>query len=59
MNEIVSIRRATDESAVVQALADVLLDCVEGGAFMHPLPRPKAIGFWQVVLASAARSAVS
>jgi hypothetical protein len=33
MNEIVSIRRATDESAVVQALADVLLDCVEGGRF--------------------------
>jgi GNAT superfamily N-acetyltransferase len=57
MNEIVSIRRATDESAVVQALADVLLDC-EGGAsvsFMHPLPRAKAIGFWQGILASAAR----
>jgi GNAT superfamily N-acetyltransferase len=58
MNEIVSIRRATDEPAVVHALADVLLDCVEGGAsvsFMHPLPRAKAIGFWQGMLASAAR----
>jgi GNAT superfamily N-acetyltransferase len=58
MNEIVHVRRATHESADVQALADVLLDCVEGGAsvsFMHPLPRAKAIGFWQGVLASAAR----
>jgi GNAT superfamily N-acetyltransferase len=58
MNEIVHVRRATHESADVQALADVLLDCVEGGAsvsFMHPIPRTKAIGFWQGVLASAAR----
>ena len=58
MNEIVHVRRATHESADVQALADLLLDCVEGGAsvsFMHPLPRAKAIGFWQGVLASAAR----
>jgi GNAT superfamily N-acetyltransferase len=58
MNAIVHVRRATHESADVQALADVLLDCVEGGAsvsFMHPLPRAKAIGFWQAALASAAR----
>jgi GNAT superfamily N-acetyltransferase len=58
MNDSVRIRRATDEPADVHALADVLLDCVEGGAsvsFMHPLPRAKAIGFWQDVLASAAR----
>src|SRR5438105_3162621 len=41
-----------------EALADVLLDCVEGGAsvgFMHPLPRDKAVAFWQSILASAAR----
>ena len=52
------IRRATSEPAVVEALADVLLDCVEGGAsvgFMHPLPRAKALAFWQNVLASADR----
>jgi GNAT superfamily N-acetyltransferase len=31
-------------------LADVLIDCVEGGAsvsFMHPLSREKAEGFWR------------
>ncbi len=31
-------------------LADVLIDCVEGGAsvsFMHPLPRIKAMTFWR------------
>ncbi len=52
------IDRATAEPAVVEALADVLLDCVEGGAsvgFMLPLPRTKAVAFWENVLASAAR----
>lgn len=52
------IRRANPDPAVAEALADVLLDCVEGGAsvgFMHPLPRAKAIAFWQGALASAAR----
>lgn len=35
-----------------EALADVLLDCVAGGAsvsFMHPLPRATALAFWQSV----------
>lgn len=52
------IVRAKHEPEVVEALADVLLDCVEGGAsvgFMQPLPREKAIEFWQNILASAAR----
>ena len=52
------IRRAGADPAVAEALADVLLDCVEGGAsvgFMHPLPRAKALAFWQNVLAGAAR----
>jgi GNAT superfamily N-acetyltransferase len=52
------IYRAGPEPAVAEALADVLLDCVEGGAsvgFMHPLPRSKALAFWQNALASAAR----
>ena len=52
------IYRAGPEPAVAEALADVLLDCVEGGAsvgFMHPLPRSKAVAFWQNVLASASR----
>ena len=58
MTDTVRIRRANHEPAVAEGLADVLLDCVDGGAsvsFMHPLPRAKALGFWQDVLASAAR----
>jgi GNAT superfamily N-acetyltransferase len=42
----------------LQALADVLVDCVEGGAsvgFMRPLGRERALAFWQGVAASAAR----
>jgi GNAT superfamily N-acetyltransferase len=49
---------ASAEPAVVEALADVLMDCVEGGAsvgFMRPLSRTKAIGFWQNALDSAER----
>jgi GNAT superfamily N-acetyltransferase len=52
------IRRATAEPAVAEGLADVLLDCVEGGAsvgFMLPLSRDKALAFWHNALASAAR----
>jgi GNAT superfamily N-acetyltransferase len=36
----------------VEGLADVLIDCVDGGAsvsFMHPLPRAKALEFWRGV----------
>jgi GNAT superfamily N-acetyltransferase len=50
------IYRATP--AVAEALADVLMDCVEGGAsvsFMHPLSRARALAFWNEALASAAR----
>jgi len=48
-----SVRRvqALDEAGV-QALASVLLDCVEGGAsvsFMLPLTRERAVAFWQRV----------
>jgi GNAT superfamily N-acetyltransferase len=38
--------------AEVEALADVLIDCVEGGAsvsFMHPLTRERALAFWRRV----------
>lgn len=34
----------------VEALAGVLIDCVEGGAsvsFMRPLPRARAVAFWR------------
>jgi GNAT superfamily N-acetyltransferase len=48
-----SLRRlhALDE-AQIQSLADVLIDCVEGGAsvsFMLPLSRSRAVAFWRHV----------
>ncbi len=52
------IRAAGHEPQLASALADVLIDCVEGGAsvsFMLPLPREKALAFWEGVLASAQR----
>jgi GNAT superfamily N-acetyltransferase len=58
MPDTVRVDRVTAEPAVAEALADVLIDCVEGGAsvgFMHPLSRERALAFWQQVLASAAR----
>jgi GNAT superfamily N-acetyltransferase len=42
----------------LQPLADLLIDCVEGGAsvsFMHPLPMARALAFWHGVADSAAR----
>jgi GNAT superfamily N-acetyltransferase len=42
----------------IQALSDVLIDCVEGGAsvsFMLPITRRTAMSFWQNVAASVAR----
>jgi GNAT superfamily N-acetyltransferase len=43
--------RALDD-ALIHGLADVLIDCVEGGAsvsFMHPLTRERAEAFWRGV----------
>jgi GNAT superfamily N-acetyltransferase len=40
------------DDAQIAGLADVLIDCVEGGAsvsFMHPLPRDRAVAFWRRV----------
>lgn len=40
------------DDALIEGLADVLIDCVEGGAsvsFMHPLPRRRALEFWRRV----------
>ena len=54
----IRIRVAGHEPQLAPALADVLIDCVEGGAsvsFMWPLPREKALSFWQGVIESAAR----
>lgn len=56
----VSIRALEHPSArELEQLADVLIDCVEGGAsvsFLSPLPRAKALEFWRSAAASAARA---
>jgi GNAT superfamily N-acetyltransferase len=48
-----SLRRLhTVEESQINELADVLIDCVEGGAsvsFMHPLTRDRAVAFWRRV----------
>ncbi len=48
-----TIRRLrTVDDAQVDALADLLVDCVDEGAsvgFMHPLERAKAVAFWRRV----------
>ena len=53
------VRRASSISdAEIGALADVLIDCVEGGAsvsFMLPMTRDKAVGFWRNVADGVAR----
>jgi GNAT superfamily N-acetyltransferase len=59
-NPGVTVRRvpADEAAACVEALADVLIDCVEGGAsvsFMLPLPRAKAVAFWRGVADGVAR----
>jgi len=53
MNPTWALRRLhTVDDAQIDGLADVLIDCVEGGAsvsFMHPLPRERAVAFWRRV----------
>jgi GNAT superfamily N-acetyltransferase len=51
------LKQVTD--AQIDALADVLIDCVEGGAsvsFMHPLSRAQAVAFWRSVAEGVARN---
>jgi ribosomal protein S18 acetylase RimI-like enzyme len=50
-------RLATVDAAQVQGLADILIDCVQGGAsvsFMDPLSRERAVTFWEAVAADVA-----
>ena len=45
-------RLSVVDDAALDALTDVLLDCVAGGAsvsFMHPLTRERAAAFWRKV----------
>jgi len=42
----------TLDDSQIEGLADLLIDCVEGGAsvsFMHPLTRDQALAFWRRV----------
>ena len=53
MNPTWALRRLhTVDDAQIDGLADVLIDCVEGGASvssMHPLSLDKALAFWRRV----------
>ena len=60
MTSEVSVRRLgpNEAAACAEALAEVLVDCVEGGAsvsFMWPLPRERALAFWRGVAEGVAR----
>lgn len=51
-------RLAAVSESQLQQLAELLIDCVEGGAsvsFMQPLSMPKALAFWRRLAESAAR----
>jgi GNAT superfamily N-acetyltransferase len=54
-----SVRRLHNvDDAEIERLADVLIDCVEGGAsvsFMLPLARERAVAFWRLVADGVAR----
>lgn len=59
MNSDIEVRRlsANEAAASIDALANVLIDCVEGGAsvsFMAPLARETALAFWKRVADSVA-----
>ena len=54
MIDNVTVRRvgANEAAACLESLADVLIDCVEGGAsvsFMLPIARETALEFWRKV----------
>jgi ribosomal protein S18 acetylase RimI-like enzyme len=58
VRDLIDIRRVGVEEDVARGLADVLVDCVEGGAsvgFMLPLDRERAEAFWWGVLAGTSR----
>ncbi|AKJ31239.1 GNAT family N-acetyltransferase [Caldimonas brevitalea] len=58
--EDVTVRRLgpNEAAACVEALADLLIDCVDGDAsvgFMWPLPRERAMSFWRGVAEAVVR----
>lgn len=59
MTESITIRRLDPDQAraAIPALADVLIDCVQGGAsvsFMQPMTLDKATRFWETVATGVA-----
>lgn len=58
MNAVTVRRLDAPDEAQISALAEVLIDCVDGGAsvsFMHPLAIERAVAFWRDVAARVAR----
>jgi GNAT superfamily N-acetyltransferase len=58
VSDRIVIRRAVPDERVAGELADVLVECVEGGAsvgFMLPIDHARAEAFWADTLDSAAR----
>ncbi|CAG9188901.1 GCN5-related N-acetyltransferase [Paraburkholderia sabiae] len=60
MTETIRVRRLAAHEAAqsIDGLADVLIDCVAGGAsvsFMWPLERTRAVAFWQMVASAVER----
>ncbi|KGR96755.1 GNAT family N-acetyltransferase [Burkholderia sp. ABCPW 111] len=60
MSDSIDVRcvEPNEAAACIDALSDVLIDCVEGGAsvsFMAPLARDKARAFWRDVADGVAR----
>ena len=58
MTDVVAIRRLLEPTdAEIQGLAEVLIDCVQGGAsvsFMSPLSLDRAVAFWRGIAAQLA-----
>ena len=55
MTEIVTLATPEQMESHINELADILIDCVEGGAlvsFMHPLAKKKALEYWDGILGS-------
>lgn len=58
MSDRIAIRRASPDGGVARALAEVLVDCAEGGAsvsFVLPLEPERAEAFWASALDGASR----
>jgi GNAT superfamily N-acetyltransferase len=60
MTDKATVRRvpAHEAAGCIEPLADILIDCVAGGAsvsFMWPLPRERALAFWRGVAEGVAR----